>query len=108
LALLLERSKFVSEKADTLNGAPARLLHFDMGLPPEVDDKQRQYIKSHVGTLAGGVAPGGTPLASRTHDDVNGRAFLFLKFQIGNDEDCTFGRIGDRLVGLTRESRAQR
>jgi len=105
LARLLERCKFIAEKTGDWNGTPARVLSFDLGLPPEVDDKQRQYIKQHTGELTVWIGADGVPLASRTHDAVNGRAFLFLTFEIGNDESATFARVGDRLVALKRETR---
>ena len=102
LERLLERSKFVSERQEAWNGQPARVLRFDMGLPPEVDDKQREYIKKHIGELDVWIAPDGTPLASRTHDMASGSAFLFLKFEFGVDEDSTYALAGDRLIAVKR------
>lgn len=99
----LEEAQFKAEKADIWNGKPARLLTFAIPidkLPPD----QRKYVKEFDGTLSVWIDADGTPLASRTHVIVKGRAFIVVSFDAVDDWNTTYAVLGDRLVALRAEN----
>jgi hypothetical protein len=105
LSRSLDEARFTAEKADTWNGAAARLLTFSIPidkLPPD----QRKYVKEFDGTLSVWIAADGTPLASETHVTVRGRAFVVVSFDAVDDWSTTYAVVGDRLLALRAENRS--
>lgn len=100
----IEKANFKSEKADTYNGKPARLLSFELSID-KLTEKERKYMKKFDGSLDVWIAEDGTPLASRKKQAVSGRAYVVISFEFKNDEDWVYGLVGDRLVGLRKETR---
>jgi hypothetical protein len=100
----LEKAKFQSERADTLNGKPARMLSFELG-PDKIAEKDRKYVKNFDGKLEVWIDADGTPLASKTHQHASGRAFLVVSFEVDNDEDYLYAMVGERLVAVRKEVR---
>lgn len=99
----LERSTFKDERIDTYNGKQARLLSFDYGIGA-LSEKDRKYLKKYDGSLEVWIAADGTPLASRTHQTLSGRAYVVVSFDMKNDEELVYHPIGDRLTVARKES----
>jgi hypothetical protein len=104
LERLLEESRFEGEHAEAWQGRPARALRFALtaNLLPQ---PQRHYAQHVDGTLEIWIADDGTPLASALRQSFSGRVFVLVGFDGRDDEDCTYGVAGDRLVTLRRETR---
>ncbi|MFZ6656762.1 hypothetical protein [Undibacterium sp. TJN19] len=102
LTRLLERAVFKTEKADTYNGKPARLLSFETPVE-KLTEKERKYVKKFENTLDIWIAADGTPLASRMRQSISGRAFVVISFETKNDEDLVYSVTGDRLIVVRKE-----
>lgn len=103
LARMLERATFKSEKADSYQGKPARLLSYELGADT-LSDRDRKYVKEFDGRLLVWIAADGTPLASRLTQNVHGRAFMVVSFDAKSEEQNVYGLAGERLVTLRKES----
>jgi len=99
----IAKAQFKAEKADSWNGAPARLLTFAIPLD-KLPQEQRKYVREFDGTLSVWIAADGTPLASQAHVAVRGRAFIVVSFQAVDDWRNTYAVLGDRLVALRAEN----
>ncbi|MFZ6645346.1 hypothetical protein ACO0LO_06505 [Undibacterium sp. TJN25] len=102
LLLSLEKLNFKSERAETWNGKPARLLNFDASLEKQ-RDKDKKYVKKLEGTTEIWIAADGTPLASRSRLAISGRALIVISFEMLNNEDHVYSLVGDRLIVLRKE-----
>jgi hypothetical protein len=102
LARDVEEASFKSEKADSYNGKPARLLSFEYTVD-KLSDKDRKYVKSFESVLDIWIAADGTPLASKRRDNVSGRAFVVISFESKVEEERVYTLVGDRLLTLRRE-----
>ena len=100
----LEKAQFKEERADSLNGKPARLLSFELG-QDKIAEKDRKYVKSFEGQMDVWIDTDGTPLASKTHMHASGRAFLVVSFDVDNGEDYVYAMAGERLVAVRKEVR---
>ncbi|MBY0572222.1 MAG: hypothetical protein K2P84_00950 [Undibacterium sp.] len=98
----LEKANFKSEKVDTYNGKPARLLSFELSID-KLSEKERKYLKKFEGSVSVWIDADGTPLASRYSQSLSARAFLVVSFESKNDEEWAYTTVGDRLVALRRE-----
>ena len=103
LARSLDESVFRSEKADTWNGRPARLLSFTLPLS-KLPEQQRKYVKEFDSTLSIWIGADGTPLASAASTTVKGRAFVVVSFEALEESSLTYGVLGDRLMTLRSET----
>jgi hypothetical protein len=103
LSRMLERASFKGEKADSYQGKPARLLSYDIGADT-LNERDRKYVKDFESRLSVWIAADGTPLASRTTQNVHGRAFMVVSFDAKADEQNVYGVNGERLVTLRQES----
>jgi len=101
----LEKAVYKSEKMDSHNGNPARLLSFELPID-KLSEKDRKYVKKFEGSLNVWIAADGTPLASRMHWAMQGRAFVFISFESSGDEDSLYSLVGERLVATRNESKS--
>lgn len=104
LAQMLEKTSFLSEKADVYQGKPARVLTFAQGIDV-LADRDRKYVKEFDGRLNVWIAADGTPLASRITQSMHGRAFIVISFEAKNEESSVYALAGNRLVSIRKESR---
>ncbi len=105
LTRTLEEDTFKTEKPDTWNGRPARLLTFSVPLS-KLPEQQRKYVKEFDATVSIWIGADGTPLASGVHTTVKGRAFVVVSFEAVDDRSSTYGVVGDRLLTLRSETHA--
>lgn len=101
----IDEAVFSGEKMDSYKGKPARLLSFTLSLD-KVPEKDRKYVKKFDGGIDVWIAADGTPLASRFHVDVSGRAFVVVSFTQKTDETRQYGVSGDHLLLLRKESKS--
>ena len=86
-----------SERNDTYQGQPARVLTLD--IPQKKADK---YVKKFESTVDVWIAADGTPLAAKARQQISGRAFVVISFEMTNSEEMVFSVVGDRLVAVRR------
>jgi hypothetical protein len=86
-----------SERADSYQGQPARVLLLDV---PQ--KKQDKYVKKFESTVEVWIAADGTPLASKARQRVEGSAFVVISFEMLNTEEQVFSVVGDRLIATKR------
>ncbi|MFZ6758041.1 hypothetical protein ACO0K9_12600 [Undibacterium sp. Ji50W] len=103
LTRAMEKAVFKTEKAETYNGKPARLLSFEIPVD-KLTEKERKYVKKFEGSLDIWIAADGTPVASRMHQAISGRAFVVISFETKNEEDLVYGLSGDRLIVVKKET----
>ncbi|MDO8179745.1 MAG: hypothetical protein Q7T62_16000 [Undibacterium sp.] len=101
----LEKHVFKSEKMESYNGKPARLLNFDLPLERLPEDA-RKYVKKFEGSLDIWIAADGTPLASRSHQNMSGRAFVVVSFEQKNENESVYSQVGDRLLTVRKETKS--
>ncbi|MBI3285678.1 MAG: hypothetical protein HYZ65_12640 [Burkholderiales bacterium] len=104
LARSMDKAVFKSEKADSYNGKPARLLNFELTID-KLGEKERKYVKKFEGNLDVWIAADGTPLASRRHHNVSWRAFMVVSGENSNDDEQVYAQVGDRLVVTRKENK---
>ena len=85
------------------HGRPARLLSFASSLDT-LSARDRKYVKTFDGGIDVWVAADGTPLASRQHTQLHGRAYVVVSFDVTQDEQCVYAVTNDRLVTTRRET----
>jgi hypothetical protein len=100
----IEDAKFRSEAPDTWAGKPARKLSFE-GSMDSLSESNRKYVRDFKLQLDLWIAPDGTPLASRRHFDVSGRAFVVVSFEQHSDQQRSYAVAGDRLVATSDEEK---
>jgi hypothetical protein len=105
LSRMMDEAVFKSEKEDSYNGKPARLLRFQFGIE-KLSERDRKYVKQFENNFDIWIDANGIPLASRMHQNASGRAFIVVGFESTNDEECVYGHFGDRLVTVRKESKS--
>ena len=100
----LEKHVFKSEKTESYNGKPARLLNFDFPLEKLPEDA-RKYVKKFEGSLDIWIAADGTPLASRSTQNMSGRAFVVVSFENKVESESVYTQVGDRLLTVRKETK---
>ncbi|MES2069404.1 MAG: hypothetical protein V4488_03585 [Pseudomonadota bacterium] len=103
LSLVLEKLNFKSERAEAWNGKPARVLSFDASLDKQ-NEKDKKYVKKFEGSMEIWIAADGTPLASRAHQNISGRALVVISFEAANHEEQVFSLVGERLITVRKET----
>jgi hypothetical protein len=104
LSNAIEQATFKAEKAVVFNDKPARVLSFET--PMELrQESERKYIKTFQGSLEIWIAADGTPLASLAKQTSNGRAFVFVSFELSSHDALKYAVVGERLVTLHKEHR---
>jgi hypothetical protein len=102
VAAELEHAVFQSEKAETWNGRPARLLLFNL-TTGGLGKQERKYVKEFNGTLQVWIDEEGVPLGLSTKFSLKARAFLVVSFNQEQEESFSFQKVGDRLVCVKSE-----
>ncbi|HTD03382.1 hypothetical protein [Undibacterium sp.] len=102
LSMALDKLNFKNERPEVWNGKSARVLSFDASLDRQ-SEKDKKYVKKFEGTAEIWIAADGTPLASRSHQNISGRAFVVISFEAVNHEEQVFSLVGDRLIVLRKE-----
>jgi hypothetical protein len=100
----IEDAKFKGEAPDTWAGKPARKLSFE-GSIDSLSESNRKYVRDFKLQLDLWIAADGTPLASRRHFDVSGRAFVVVSFEQHADQQRSYAVAGDRLVATSDEEK---
>jgi hypothetical protein len=103
LARKVDEAVFKAEKPDSYDGKPARLLTFSVP-SSKLSEQQRKYVKDFDSTLSLWIGADGTPLASQTHTQVKGRAFVVVSFEAVDDTSATYAVLGDRLLTVRSEN----
>lgn len=100
----LDQAVLVEDRADTLDGKPARLLAFKLN--PKLGAREKKYIKEMDATARIWLDPGGMPLGAEEQVKLKGKAMVVISFQQEQRDEYRFARFGDRLVTVshTRES----
>lgn len=104
LSRIMDKANFKGERNDTYGGKPARVLNFELSMD-KLPERDRKYMKKFEGSLDVWIAADGTPLASRSAQNVHGRAFLVVSFDLKNEEEWVYGVVGDRLVAVKKENK---
>ncbi len=104
LSRAMEKAVYKSEKTESYKGKPARLLNFDLPID-RLTEKERKYLKKFESSLDIWIAADGTPLASRTRQNLTGRAFVVINFESKNEDESTYSLVGDRLLTVRKESK---
>lgn len=104
LSRIMEKANYKGERNDSYNGKPARVVSFELSMD-KLPERDRKYMKKYEGSLDVWIASDGTPLLSRSSQNIHGRAFLVVSFDIKNEEEWVYGVIGDRLVAVKKENK---
>ncbi|MEO6076594.1 MAG: hypothetical protein ABIP56_07290 [Dokdonella sp.] len=99
----LEQATLKEDKADTLDGKPARLLVFEVPLNASAKDKAS--MKEYTGSLKVWLNDAGIPLAIDQEQVFSGRRML-ISFKGSSSETATFQKVGERLV-VVKQKRGQ-
>jgi hypothetical protein len=102
LLRVLRGATLLEARDDAFEGAPARLLL--LKVTPPLGARERRYVKEVQATARVWLGPDGVPLAAEQEITARGRIFLIISFVVEQRERLRFGREGDRLVALHRES----
>jgi hypothetical protein len=102
LLRVLRGAELVEARDDAWEGAPARLLL--LKVTPPLGARERRYVKELQATARVWLGPDGVPLAAEQEIKARGRVFLIISFEVEQRERLRFGREGDRLMALHRES----
>lgn len=92
----LELAELLSEKSETWQGQPARLLTFKLN--PVMSEQSRKFIKEMEVTMKIWLGADGLPLAVENLSKIKGRAMLVITFESLNKEEFLYARRGQRLV----------
>jgi hypothetical protein len=95
-------ASFVEERAEVFEGAPARVVTFQ--IRPVIPPRDRRYVKDVEATARFWLGPDGVPLAEERHVLAKGRIFLIIGFEIEQRDTFRFRKAGDRLVVTRVES----
>ncbi|MES2902515.1 MAG: hypothetical protein V4723_22505 [Pseudomonadota bacterium] len=104
LSRTIEKAVLKGERAETYQGKPARVLTFD--IPMSTLSKQSlKYAKKFDSTIDIWIGADGMPLASRSRQNVSGRAFVVVSFESTYEESAVYALAGERLVTIKRDTR---
>ena len=94
-------SQFKSERADTYQGKPARLV--ELVMTPQEEANQSVSIKDNTIEARFWLGADGVPLAAVTNHTIKAKLMVFLSYEKTTKEEFTFGVVNNRLVVLKRE-----
>lgn len=95
-------SQFKSERMDTYQGKPARLVELVMTPQEEAHDKVS--IKENTIEARFWLGPDGVPLAAVTKHTIKAKLMVFMSYEKTTKEEFTFAVVSNRLVVLKRET----
>ncbi|UOD30803.1 hypothetical protein INH39_03435 [Massilia violaceinigra] len=97
----LSIAQFKSERADSYQGKPARLVELVMA--PQEEVNQNVSIKENTIEARFWLGPDGVPLGAVTTHTVKAKLMVFMSYEKTTKEEFTFGVVNNRLVVLKRE-----
>jgi hypothetical protein len=97
----LEEGQLKSERADSWQGRPARLLELSLVEPNP--DEDHVTMKESVHTAWVWMAADGTPFAASVVHRRRASVMMFISLEQDATEEFVFRVIGDRLVVLKRD-----
>lgn len=98
---VLQGSQLKSERADSYQGKPARLL--ELALTEPNPDEQQVKMKESVHTAQVWIGADGMPLAASVTHRRKASVMVFLSFEQNAKEDFVFSVAANRLVVLKRD-----
>jgi hypothetical protein len=98
---MLEDGQLKSERTDTWQGKPARLLELTLVEPNPDEEQVKMKENSHSAQIW--LAADGTPFAASVTHRRKASVMVFLTFEQVAKEDFVFSVVANRLVVLKRE-----
>ena len=98
-------SQLRSERNDTYQGKPARLI--EVVITPQEVPNDNISIKENMIVAQFWLGPDGVPLAASTTHTVKAKFMVFISYEKTTREEFTFAAINSRLVVLKRESQGK-
>lgn len=93
----LDRSTFITEESTTLDGKPARILHFKIPLE-KLPPNETKGIKKFTTHLDIWIDEEGMPLKSHVKGKGSGRFALVISFEFEFESDKSFTVVNNRLL----------
>lgn len=103
---MLAHAQLRSEKTDTYQGKPARLLELSMKPPVEENGKVSIKENSHIAQVW--IGADGLPLAATVAHKVRASFMVFISYEESSKEDMVFSVANNRLVLVKREEQGMR
>ncbi len=97
----LDGATLASQRDDTRNGKPARLLVFDVPMPPSAN--KEMSVKKYAGQLSVWLGADGVPVAVRNMLAIKGRKLL-ISIEFGTTTDYALQQVGTRLLAVSRRT----
>lgn len=97
----LAHSQLKSERADTYQGKPARLIELNITPPDDSNDQVKIKENTHVAHVW--LDADGLPLAASVTHKVKASVMIFMSIERTSKEDFTFAVANNRLVVTKRE-----
>lgn len=97
----LEGAQLKSERSDTWQGKPARLLELSLIEPAPDEDKVKMKVSTHTARIWLGAD--GAPLAATVTHTRKASVMVFLSFEQEAREEFVFSVVANRLVVLKRD-----
>ncbi len=97
----LDGATLASQRDDTHAGRPARLLVFDVPMPPSAN--KEMSVKKYTGQLSVWLGADGVPVAVRNVLAIKGRKLL-ISIEFGTTTDYTLRQVGTRLLAVSRRT----
>ncbi len=94
-------SQLTSERTDTYQGKPARLIELNITPPDDGDSKVKIKENMHVARVW--LSAEGMPLAATVSHNIKASFMMFMSYEKANKEEFTFAVVANRLVVLKRE-----
>ena len=98
-------SQFRSERNDSYQGKPARLV--EVGITPQEVPNDNVSIKDNTLVAQFWIGPDGMPLAASTVHSIKAKFMVFISYEKTTKEEFTFSVVNNRLVVLKRESQGK-
>jgi hypothetical protein len=102
----LAHSQLVSEKADTYQGKPARLVQ--LVYTPPIEDMSKVSIKENAHTAQMWIGADGLPLAAVMTHKLRGSFMMFISFEQASRDELVFNVVNNRLVLAHRDEQGTR
>ncbi|MES2153216.1 MAG: hypothetical protein V4508_25840 [Pseudomonadota bacterium] len=103
LLKFLANGQLKSERADTWQGKPARLIEVQIVPQEEDNDKVKVKVKDNTHLANIWLSADGVPLAANVSHSIKASFMIFLSFEKTSKEEMNFAVVANRLVVLKRE-----